>query len=244
MILQFFLFHSILVDTRNAGKGELSVVIRAAGRDVRLKTSDVESNGIHQVAYQPAIPVPHYVHIKYNNFNVHGSPFVVNVREQNPSTSAELRVVGLGLYQGVSNKMSSFIIDSAGKSSHEFDVVITGPQHSAVPAQCYQHKNGMNLIVEFIPPKVGKLHFFIVLNSIINIYYNYVFNINLGQYNIDVLHHNKHLKGSPFTSFVYDSGSVKIDDLPEKNSAVVHKPVSFKCMYMTYSVISDWLRVI
>lgn len=109
------------------------------------------------MVYQPFIPVPHYVHIKYNNFNVRGSPFVVNVREQNPSTSAELRVVGLGLYQGISNKLSTFIIDSAGKSSHEFDVVVTGPQHCAVPVQCYQHKNGMNLIVEFTPPKVGKL---------------------------------------------------------------------------------------
>lgn len=159
-------FVYFVVDTRNAGKGQLSIVIKAAGRDVKLKSSDVESNGIHQVAYQPLIPVPHYVHVKYNNFNVNGSPFVVNVREQNPSTSAELRVVGLGLYQGISNKMSTFIIDSAGKSSHEFDVVITGMQHTAVPAQCYQHKNGMNLIVEFTPPKVGKSFFsFFLLNN-------------------------------------------------------------------------------
>jgi len=144
------------VDTRNAGKGELSVSIKAAGREVKLKTSDVESNGIHQVAYQPVIPVPHHINVKYNNFNVDGSPFVVNVREPNPSTSAELRAVGLGLYQGVSNKVCSFIIDSAGKSSHEFDVFITGPQNSVVPVQCYQHKNGMNLIVEYTPPRVGK----------------------------------------------------------------------------------------
>lgn len=149
-----------LVDTRNAGKGELSVAIKAAGRDIKLKSSDIESNGIYQVAYQPIIPVPHNVHVKYNNFNVNGSPFLVNVREQNPSTSVELRVVGLGLYHGISNKMSTFIIESAGKSSHEFDIVITGPQHSAVPAQCYQHKNGMNLIVEFTPPKIGKSFFF------------------------------------------------------------------------------------
>lgn len=132
------------------------MAIRAASRDVKLKTSDVESNGIHQVAYQPLLHVPHYVYVKYNNFNVRGSPFLVNVREQNPSTSAELRAAGLGLYQGISNKMSTFVIDSAGKSSHEFDVVITGPQHCAVPSQCYQHKNGMNLIVEYTPPKVGK----------------------------------------------------------------------------------------
>lgn len=131
--------------------------MKGAGRYIKLKTSDVESNGIHQVAYQPVIPVPHLVFIKYNNFNINGSPFMLTVREQNPSTSAELRAVGLGLYSGISNKMSTFIIDSAGKSSHEFDVVITGPQNSAVPAQCYQHKNGMNLIVEFTPPKVGKL---------------------------------------------------------------------------------------
>jgi len=109
------------------------------------------------VAYQPTISTPHHIIVKYNNFNVNGSPFVMNVREQNPSTSAELRAIGLGLYQGISNKMCTFIIDSAGKSSHEFDVFITGPQNSVVPVQCYQHKNGMNLIVEYTPPKVGKL---------------------------------------------------------------------------------------
>lgn len=51
----------------------------------------------------------------------------------------------------------------------------------------------------------------------------------LGQYNIDVTHFGKHLKGSPFTSYVHDASKVKIDSLPEKNSAVVHKPMSFKC---------------
>lgn len=100
---------------------------------------------------------------------------MVNVREQNPSTSAELRVVGLGLYQGVANKVSSFIIDSAGKSSHEFDVVITGAQHVAVPAQCYQHKNGMNLIVEFTPPKVGKFIIICILLHYISVLINFFF---------------------------------------------------------------------
>jgi len=95
---------------------------------------------------------------------------VVNVREQNPSTSAELRVVGLGLYQGISNKMSTFIIDSAGKSSHEFGALPIWPQHSAVPAQCYQHKNGMNLIVEFTPPRVGKLNYFVIKIILINLF--------------------------------------------------------------------------
>lgn len=138
----------------------MSVSIKAAGREVKLKMSDVESNGIHQVAYQPILPVPHHVNVKYNNFNVNGSPFIVNVREQNPSTSAELRAVGLELYQGVSNKMCTFIIDSAGKSSHEFDVFIRGPQNSVVPVQCYQHKNGMNLIIEYTPPNVGKFNYY------------------------------------------------------------------------------------
>lgn len=59
---------------------------------------------------------------------------------------------------------------------------------------------------------------------------------NLGQYNIDVTHFDKHLKGSPFTSYVYDSGNVKIDSLPEKNSAVAYKPVSFKCKYIHQNV--------
>lgn len=66
------------------------------------------------------------------------------------------------------------------------------------------------------------------MNQVVN-----KFNFCLGQYNIDVTHFGKHLKGSPFTSYVYDAGNVKIDNLPEKHSAVIHKPVSFKCKYAT-----------
>lgn len=57
------------------------------------------------------------------------------------------------------------------------------------------------------------------------------FRFDSGQYNIDVTHFGKHLKGSPFTSHVYDAGNVKVVDLPVKNSAVVHKPVSFRREY-------------
>lgn len=43
----------------------------------------------------------------------------------------------------------------------------------------------------------------------------------------------KDLKGSPFTSYVYDAQNVKTDSLPEKNSSVFQKPVSFKCKFET-----------
>lgn len=69
------------------------------------------------------------------------------------------------------------------------------------------------------------------MNSIFKILTKHIIFFNLGQYNIDVIHNSKHLKGSPFISYVFDASNVKIGDLPEKNSTVVHKPVSFKCKY-------------
>jgi filamin len=60
---------------------------------------------------------------------------------------------GLGLYTAKANSDTSFVIDTMGHKSSEFDVIITGPAEAvppfeAIPLRCYQQKDG-KLLAEF-----------------------------------------------------------------------------------------------
>lgn len=74
-----------------------------------------------------------------------------------PGVGRDVCATGLGLYQARAGRASHFVIETAGKPAHEFDVIVTGPQGNAVPVRCYQQKDG-NLIVEFTPAHTGRLY--------------------------------------------------------------------------------------
>ena len=58
--------NSLLIDTASAGKGALSVGIKAAGHDVKHSIKDI-GQGKFEVSYFPLLPIPHKVDVKYNN---------------------------------------------------------------------------------------------------------------------------------------------------------------------------------
>jgi filamin len=74
---------------------------------------------------------------------------------------------GIGLYQAKAGKPTSFVIETLGNSSKDFDVVITGPNSTAVPVRCYQQKDG-NLLAEFTAQHAGSFicFFFLVFLKI------------------------------------------------------------------------------
>lgn len=73
---------------------------------------------------------------------------------KNPAVGQDVIATGLGLYQSRAGKVTSFVIETLGHPTKEFDVVITGPQGSAVPVRCYQQKDG-NLLAEFTAHGAG-----------------------------------------------------------------------------------------
>lgn len=52
--------------------------------------------------------------------------------------------------------MTTFVIETLGHPAKEFDVLITGPQGTAVPVRCYQQKDG-NLLAEFTATIAGEI---------------------------------------------------------------------------------------
>lgn len=84
----------------------------------------------------------------------------MEVAVTDPAVGRDVCATGLGLYQSRAGRVTHFTIETAGRPAHEFDVVITGPQSSAVPVRCYQQKDG-NLMAEFTANNTGKHYSFI-----------------------------------------------------------------------------------
>lgn len=91
-------------------------------------------------------------------------------------------------------KVTSFQIDTLGRSAREFDVVVSGPTGSAVPVRCYQTKTG-KLQAEFTARDVGA-------------------------HKVEVLHQAKPLNGSPFVCQACDPENVRIVDIPTSQGNV------------------------
>ncbi|XP_045132539.1 filamin-B-like isoform X2 [Portunus trituberculatus] len=188
---------ALKVDASGAGRGSLSVGVRAAGQDVKHSIRDL-SGGLYKVLFYPKVPIPHKVDVRYNGVPVQGAPFEVPVR--NPATGHSMTATGLGLHQARVNKCTSFVIETLGQPSKDFDVIITGPQDWAVSVRCYQQKDG-NLLAEYTPHLPGT-------------------------FKIDVLCANKHVKGSPFICTAYDASKVVVDY--RKTITAVGEPCVFK----------------
>ena len=62
---------ALRVDASNAGRGSLSVGVRAAGQEVKHSIRDLGS-GLYQVLFYPKAPIPHKVDVRYNNVPVKG----------------------------------------------------------------------------------------------------------------------------------------------------------------------------
>lgn len=104
-----------------------------------------------------------------------------------------------GLYQAKVGKVTSFQIDTLGRSAREFDVVVSGPTGSALPVRCYQTKAG-KLQAEFTVRDVGP-------------------------HKVEVLHQAKPITGSPFVCQACDPDSVRIVDIPTSQGNVGEKIV-------------------
>ncbi|XP_072764908.1 filamin-C isoform X4 [Anoplolepis gracilipes] len=190
----------LVIASKEAGPGKLSVNVRAGGADVDSVVREGES-GVYEIIFHPTRAAPHKVHIKYNDVHIPGSPLDVTVR--GPTGGREVTATGLGLYQSCVGKVTSFTIETLGRPGKEFDVVISGPQGNAVPVRCYQHRDG-NLLAEFTTN-------------------------NVGTYKIDVLHGAKPVLGSPFFCQAFDAAKVKLQELGPMTISV-HDHIAFKLM--------------
>ncbi|GLH04456.1 Uncharacterized protein GBIM_10161 [Gryllus bimaculatus] len=186
------------VDSSTAGRGVLTVSVRAAGQEVKNTIRDV-GEGLHEVIFHPKLAVPHRVDVKLNGMHIAGCPMEIPVR--NPAVGQDVMATGIGLYQSRAGRATTFVIETLGHPAKDFDVLITGPQGAAVPVRCYQQKDG-NLLAEFTAS-------------------------NAGSYKIEVSQGARAVRGSPYYCQVYDASKVKLADVGSQSVSVNDK-IAFK----------------
>ncbi|XP_076270429.1 filamin-type immunoglobulin domains fbug isoform X3 [Rhynchophorus ferrugineus] len=181
------------INMNKVGPGKLTALVRVANRDVAhsVRQSPINAN-MWEVVFHPIIAAPHRVTLYYNNVPKFG---VLEVPVKSPGQ--EPWAGGLGLYQAKIGKVTSFHIDTLGRSAREFDVVVSGPTGSAVPVRCYQTKTG-KLQAEFTARDIGA-------------------------HKVEVLHQAKPVNGSPFTCQSCDPDAVRIVDIPTSQGNVGEK---------------------
>lgn len=184
------------INLNKVGPGKLSASVKVGNRDVAHSVRQNSNNpNLWEIVFHPNYIAPHRITIYYNNVPKFG---VLEVPVK--GSGNEPWAGGLGLYQARVSKVTSFHIDTLGRSAREFDVVVSGPGGSAVPVRCYQTKTG-KLQAEFTAREVGS-------------------------HNVEVLHQAKPISGSPFTCQAFDSERIKIVDIPNVQGNVGER-VSF-----------------
>ncbi|KRT84610.1 hypothetical protein AMK59_1466 [Oryctes borbonicus] len=181
------------VNINKVGPGNLSATVKIANKDVPHSVRQSPSNpNIWEVVFHPLYAAPHRVTLLYN-----GVPKTGVLEVPVKAIGTEPWAGGLGLYQARVGKVSSFHIDTLGRSAREFDVVVSGPTGSALPVRCYQTKTG-KLQAEFTTRDIGP-------------------------HQVEVLNQAKPVTGSPFVCQSYDSDCVRIVDIPSVQGNVGEK---------------------
>ena len=200
--------NTLIIDTNGAGRGALSINIRAAGQEIKHSIRDI-GNGRFEVTYFPEIPIPHKVDVKFNNNAIAGSPTgSLDLNVKDPAAGKVVTASGIGLYQAKVGMDTCFVIDTLGLKSKDFDILVTGPADAippfeAIPLRCYQQKDG-KLLAEYKANTIGV-------------------------HKIEVMVNGQHIRNSPFECHAFDPEAVYIVDLPTSSSQLIAgKPVRFK----------------
>lgn len=155
------------VDASQAGEGTLELVVTTRKSSVRAEVL-MRSRGMYDVTFIPNEKVSHYVNITFNEEDVPGSPFKIEVKDgvQNGSLSRRTTTDSAQESRQVDENgraQSSRLIGSptvtviewpfSEEETENVEVKVTGPQGSAIPAAA-KLENG-KLTVEYTPREIG-----------------------------------------------------------------------------------------
>ncbi|KAH9369761.1 hypothetical protein HPB48_007728 [Haemaphysalis longicornis] len=117
------------VDALQAGNGTLELVVRTRKSSVCAEFA-MKSHGIYEVTFVPTERTPHYVNITFNEEDIPGNPFKIDIRDAEakaaPRTSSSSAVIarGDGLKQGLVGSANCFEVDTNGAGG-DVDIRVT-----------------------------------------------------------------------------------------------------------------------
>ncbi|XP_019734990.1 filamin B a isoform X4 [Hippocampus comes] len=139
------------VDTRNAGSGELKVVVKdAKGGEVRVKQISSQDK-VHAFEYYPLSTGKYSVSITWGGQHIPKSPFEVVVGPE--AEPQQIRAWGPGLEGGVVAKPAIFVVESMGSDVGVLGFAIEGPSQAKI--ECEDQNDG-SCDVRYWPTEPGE----------------------------------------------------------------------------------------
>ena len=88
LILSF----KLSVDASMAGEGTLELVVTTRKSSVRAEVL-MRTRGLYDVTFVPQEKIPHYINITFNEEDVPGSPFKLDIKDRMAKNNSHLRNV-------------------------------------------------------------------------------------------------------------------------------------------------------
>ena len=189
------------VDTFHAGPGNLTAEIFGPSHPVKVKlTSQVGS--IYSYQYIPRQSGSYHIEIKWDGFQIAGSPFTIHPNE--PTIASSCFVREWPMERSVVNKPISIVVDTteSGEANHCVTAVAQGPSREET-CEIVPIENGARVYsVTFYPKEVG-------------------------EYSLEISYGGSAIPDSPL-HFTVNDPSKCVVNLEEEKRFVVGKTVSFQ----------------
>ncbi|XP_067124657.1 LOW QUALITY PROTEIN: filamin-A-like [Centruroides vittatus] len=146
------------VYTENAGEGVLNVkVIGPGGATEHVDVRKIDET-TYECIYRPMKEGRYVVTITYENQEINGSPFEVNV---GPFKDSKIRAYGPGLLGGVAGYPACFTVETNGETG-SLGFSIEGPSQAKI--ECHDNRDG-SADVKYYPPTPGEYAVHILCNN-------------------------------------------------------------------------------
>ncbi|RWS29658.1 Filamin-B-like protein [Leptotrombidium deliense] len=154
------------VDASQAGEGTLELVVTTRKSSVRAEVM-MRSRGLYDVTFIPTDHTSHYVNITFNEEDVPGSPFKVEISETNirsENKDAKAMENRPRINYGLVGSSNSLLLDCKDDNEEQLQIKVFGPQENEIPATLL-HDNG-KLRVEYVPKEIGIHKVDVLLNKL------------------------------------------------------------------------------
>ncbi|XP_013775194.1 LOW QUALITY PROTEIN: filamin-A-like [Limulus polyphemus] len=200
------------VDASQAGEGTLELVVTTRKSSVRAEVA-MKSRGLYNVTFVPQEKVPHYVNITFNEEDIPGSPYKIEIKDspeldrKSTATALGSKITrsgptliarGDGLKHGLVGSLNMFEIDTKDMTS-DVDIRVIGPLDIPVQASVVRTEQN-SYRAEYHAREVGT-------------------------YKVEVLHKGVPVTSKPYVVEVCDPSRVKVMDLDD---GVVNREQKFK----------------
>ncbi|KAH9416793.1 hypothetical protein DERP_011908 [Dermatophagoides pteronyssinus] len=187
--------YTFQVDASQAGEGTLELVISTDNSSVRAEVL-MKSRGLYDVTFLPQDCRPHYLNMTFNDEDVPGSPFNIDIIDSPVSptttTSSTLTTTGAPLVEdrrlltGRTNQINvvNFRTQSSTSTVNNIRAIIVGPNKTKISGTLTK-LDAENFKLEYLPKTIGK-------------------------YKIEIFENDKHLWKEPIFIDIVDPNQIQV----------------------------------